>query len=211
LAFQYMPHLFTNNLSGIVFEYLWNYFHLEDSISGFPQLFHLCSHIAHGHIPRQIAHIRGAICLLTMIKPWGGVCPITMGEALYWPTNHTLCLQFHDAFATHFSLHQFAITIKGRCEAMIHRIKCTWDIHPNLVVLELDMVNVFNSMLKGVIFQKICATCGTSYNLSLSFVHFMHLNLTYFIVIVIVKVKSWSSHLSWEPVKMIPWEGHYLL
>jgi hypothetical protein len=39
LAFQCMLHLSTNGPSGMVFEHFRNCFHLEDSVSGFPQLF----------------------------------------------------------------------------------------------------------------------------------------------------------------------------
>jgi hypothetical protein len=51
LTFQRMPHLSTNDPFGMIFEHLWNCFHLEDSMGGFPQLFQFCSHIAKGHIP----------------------------------------------------------------------------------------------------------------------------------------------------------------
>jgi len=43
---------------------------------------------------------------------------------------------------------------------MIHSTRCTWDIHPNWGVLQLNVVNAFNSMPKGIIFQGLCATCG---------------------------------------------------
>jgi hypothetical protein len=66
-------------------------------------LFQLCSHIAQGHIPRRIARILRAMAhLLAMIKPLGGIRPITIGEILYQFTSRVLCLQFHDAFVTHF-------------------------------------------------------------------------------------------------------------
>jgi hypothetical protein len=39
LTFQHMSHLFASNLSRMVFEHLWNYFHLKDSTNGFSQLF----------------------------------------------------------------------------------------------------------------------------------------------------------------------------
>jgi phosphotransferase system IIA component len=71
------------------------------------------------------------VCLLTMTKPSNVIHPITMGEALYQLTSHILCFQFSDAFATHFSPHQFGITTKGGCEIMIHGIMCTLDFHPN--------------------------------------------------------------------------------
>jgi hypothetical protein len=43
---------------------------------------------------------------------------------------------------------------------MIHGIKCTLDLHPNWVVFQLDVVNVFNLVLRKIIFQELCATCG---------------------------------------------------
>jgi hypothetical protein len=39
------------------------------------------------------------------------------------------------------------------------------------------------------------------------FMHYMHSRLFYFIVIVIMKVMSQSSHLPWELVKVILWGG----
>ncbi len=46
LTFQCMPHLSTSGVSMMVFEHLWDYFHLEDLGSGFHKLFQLCFHIA---------------------------------------------------------------------------------------------------------------------------------------------------------------------
>jgi len=51
------------------------------------------------------------------------------GETLYWLTSHTLCFQFHNVFATHFSPHQFGIVTKGGCEAIIHGIRCSLNFH----------------------------------------------------------------------------------
>jgi hypothetical protein len=97
---------------------------------------------------------------LAMTKPLGGVRPIVMGEALYRFTNCVLYIQFCEAFVTHFSPHQFGVTTKGGCETIIHDIRCTLNFHPNRVVHQLDVANTFNSMLKGVIFQKLCFTSG---------------------------------------------------
>jgi hypothetical protein len=52
--------------------------------------------------------------------------------------------------------------------------------------------------VKRVIFQKFHATGGTSYNSSPLFMHFMHLSLLYYTIVVIMKVMSQSSHLPWE-------------
>jgi hypothetical protein len=83
-----------------------------------------------------------------------------MGEALYRLISCILCLQFCEAFATHFSPHQFGVVTKGGCETIIHGIKCILDLHPNWVVLQLDVANTFNLVSKGVIFQELCTTCG---------------------------------------------------
>jgi hypothetical protein len=75
-----MPHLLTSGLYGMVLEHLQDYFHPEDSTNGFFQLFQLCFHITHGHIPPQIAHVLGACSFLAMTKPSNGVHPIVVGE-----------------------------------------------------------------------------------------------------------------------------------
>jgi hypothetical protein len=92
LAFQRMPHLLVSGFFGMVFEHIRDYFHLEVSTSGFPQLFQLCFHITQGHIPPQITHVLGVAHLLAMTKPSSGIHPITMGETLYELISHTLCL-----------------------------------------------------------------------------------------------------------------------
>ncbi len=106
---------------------------------------------------------------LVMTNPLRGVCPITMKETLYRIISHYLCLQFHNAFATHFSSHQFKITTKGNCEIIIYGIKCTLRLHPNWVI-QLDVANAFNLVLRRVIFQKLRVTNGNIIQLIL-FVH----------------------------------------
>jgi hypothetical protein len=85
-----MSHLLVNGPSRMVFEHLRDYFHLEDSVSGFLQLFQLCFHIAHVHIPPQIACVLGATYFLAMTKPSNEVYPIIMGETFYQLISHTL-------------------------------------------------------------------------------------------------------------------------
>jgi len=76
-----------------------------------------------------MTHVLGEACILTMTKPPGNVHPLVMRETLYQLSSHVLCLQFCDAFATHFSMHQFGVTTKGGCEIVIHGVKCTLDVH----------------------------------------------------------------------------------
>jgi hypothetical protein len=67
----------------MIFEHLWDYFHFEDSTSGFPSLFQLCFHIAHDHIPPQIARVLKVVHFLTMTKPLSEIHPIAVEESLY--------------------------------------------------------------------------------------------------------------------------------
>ncbi len=133
-------------------------------------MFLLCFHIAHNHIPLQIAHVLRMVCLLTMTKPSNGVRLVAVKEPLYWFTNHALCFQFYDAFATHFFLHQFGVVMKDICEVIIHDIKCTLNLHLDWVILQLDMANVFNLVLRGAIFQKLYITCRNI----IQFIPFVH-------------------------------------
>jgi hypothetical protein len=82
------------------------------------------------------------------------------GETLYQFPIYALCLQFCDAFATHFSSHEFGITTKGRREAVIYGIKCILNFQLDWMIIQLDMVNAFNSLSKEVIFQKLHAIGG---------------------------------------------------
>jgi hypothetical protein len=111
LAFQCMLHLSASGPSRMIFEHLWDYFHLEDSTHGNPQLFQLCFHIA---------RVLGAAHLLAMTKPLGGVRPIVVGESLYRFTSCVLCLQICETFVTHFFSHQFKVATKVGCETIIH-------------------------------------------------------------------------------------------
>jgi hypothetical protein len=146
-----MSHLSSNGPSRMVFEHFWDCYHPKDSTTGFPLLFQPCSHIAQGHIPPQIACVFWTAYLLAVTKLSGGIHLIVVGETLYRFTSRVLCLQFRDAFITHFSSHQFAI--KGGCEAIIRDIKCTLDPHPNWVILQLDVANAFNLCQGGSYFK----------------------------------------------------------
>jgi hypothetical protein len=132
-----------------------------------------------------------------------------MGETLYQFTSRFLCFQFRDAFATHFSPHQFKVAIKGGYETIIHGIKCTSDFHPDWVVLQLELINAFNSVSRGVIFQKLRVIGGDIIRI-IPFVRaFYAFESSLFYIIVIMKAMLQSSHMSWGLMKVIPWEGHY--
>jgi hypothetical protein len=60
----------------------------------------------------------------------------------------------------HISPHQFGVVTKGGYETVMHNIRYNLDLHLDSVILELDVVHTFNSMSKGVIFQKFRAMGG---------------------------------------------------
>ncbi len=72
------------------------------------------------------------------------------------------------------------------------------------------MVNALNLVSTEVIFQELYVVGGDIIQLIPLFMHSMHLNLPYFIVIIIVMTTSWSSYLLWELINVILWEPHYL-
>ncbi len=85
-------------------------------------MFQLCFHIAQGHISCRITFILGVAHFLTMTKVLNGIRPIVVMERLYQLISHNLCLQFHDVFAMHLSLHQFGMATKGGYETIVHGI-----------------------------------------------------------------------------------------
>jgi hypothetical protein len=58
------------------------------------------------------------------------------------------------------SLHYFRIIIKRGCETMVHDIQAVVDVHPDSVVLQVDIVNAFNIISLRIIFQKMCVSGG---------------------------------------------------
>jgi len=63
--------------------------------------------------------------------------------------------------------------IKGRCEVVVHIIRVALNVHPDWVVLQVDVVNIFNSILHKAIFQKLRAARG-QLSLFFLFVHFFY-------------------------------------
>ncbi len=94
--------------------------------------------------------------MLALTKPLGSIQPIVIGEVIYWMVNRGLCLQLQDTIFAHLSPHQFGVTVKGGCEAVVHVIQPTLDAHPDWVVLQVDFANALNIISYQVIFKKLC-------------------------------------------------------
>jgi hypothetical protein len=48
---------------------------------------------------------------------------------------------------------------------MVHNIQVAWDVHPNSMLLQVDIANVFNIISLRIIFQKMCVSGGQLFQL----------------------------------------------
>ncbi|KAL2653584.1 hypothetical protein R1flu_021712 [Riccia fluitans] len=145
----------------MVFELLRDCFTPEDLASGFDLLFDLCTHIAQGRVFASTAYLLGASRLLALEKPSGGVRPIVVGEVLYQLVAHTLGFQFWKDLADHFSPLKFGVATHGGCETIIHGLRATLDLHPDWVVLQVDIQNAFNTVYWEALFCELCVATGS--------------------------------------------------
>jgi hypothetical protein len=61
----------------------------------------------------------------------------------------------------HFSPHQFGVTTCGKCEIVVCGIQAMLHLHPNWMVLQMDVCNAFNSMSQSTIFQELQSSHGS--------------------------------------------------
>jgi len=52
----------------------------------------------------------------------------------------------------HFNPHQFVVMIRDKSETMGHGVQMMLNLHPNWVVLQVDVRNTFNSISQSAIF-----------------------------------------------------------
>jgi hypothetical protein len=58
-------------------------------------------------------------------------------------------------FFFHLLPHQFGGAVTGGCKVVVHGIQAVLDVHPNWVVLQVNVMNIFNTILHETIFQKL--------------------------------------------------------
>ncbi|KAL2608814.1 hypothetical protein R1flu_027387 [Riccia fluitans] len=108
-----------------------------------------------------MAYLLGASCLLALEKPLGGIRPIAVGEVLYRLVVVTLGFKFWEALVDHFSPLQFGVAMRGGCETIIHGLRTTLDLHPDWVVLQVDIQNAFNTVSREALFCDLHAATGS--------------------------------------------------
>ncbi|KAL2608417.1 hypothetical protein R1flu_026990 [Riccia fluitans] len=145
----------------MVFELLRDCFTPEGPTSGFDLMFDLCTHIAQGRVFASTAYLLGASCLLALEKPSSDIRPIPVGEILYRLVARTLGFQFQEALADHFSPLQFGVAMRGGCETIIHGLRATLDLHPDWVVLQVDIQKAFNIVSWEALFCELRSAIGS--------------------------------------------------
>jgi len=119
----------------------------------------LCYHVAQGHIPFRIVHVLVMAHLLAMTKHFGSICPITIGDTLYWFTSFGLCLQFLNnvitcLLAPIWNNHQRHVWNYSAWHSMCFKPSFKLSYPPT------QHGKHFNSMSKGIMFQKLCVVNG---------------------------------------------------
>jgi hypothetical protein len=84
-----------------------------------------------------------------------GIHPIVISEVIYDLVAHTLAIKFKNTFMEHFIPRQFGVTICGRCKIMVHGVRMMLNLHPNWVVLHVDVFNAFYLVSRSTTFQEL--------------------------------------------------------
>ncbi|KAL2613331.1 hypothetical protein R1flu_025023 [Riccia fluitans] len=148
--------------------------------------------------------------ILALEKPSGGVRPIAVEEVLYRLVACTLGFQFWEDLADHFLPLQFGVATRGACETIIHGLCATLDLHPDWVVLQVDIQNAFNIVSREGLFRELRAATGSldqlfpfvcSFYARRLLLYFSHCS----------REDEVSFHPSQVPVKEILWMALFLL
>ncbi|KAL2629177.1 hypothetical protein R1flu_013863 [Riccia fluitans] len=114
-----------------------------------------------GRLSTPTAYLLGALCLLALEKPSGGVRPIAVGEVLYRLVASSMGFQFREAVADHFSPLQFGMATRGGYETIIHGLWATLDLHPDWDIFQVDIKNAFNTVSREALFRELRAATGS--------------------------------------------------
>jgi hypothetical protein len=91
--------------------------------------------------------------------PWGSenhqeictyLCWYVAGDLKTLQEEHTIKTQRY--ICRTFNLHQFGVAMVGRCETMVHGVKAMLNLHPEWVVLQMDIQNMFYLVSPTTIF-----------------------------------------------------------
>jgi hypothetical protein len=90
-----------------------------------------------------------------MAKPEGGVGPIAVEEVLLRLVGRAIGRQQAEQFQHALQPFQFGVATPGGCEAVVHWVRAHLDVHPDHVLLQTDVENVFNCIHRSTIFSEL--------------------------------------------------------
>ncbi|CAI7801538.1 unnamed protein product [Closterium sp. NIES-53] len=124
--------------------------------SHLPHLLHLFQNWLQGDLPQTVRPYFTASTLVALQKPQGGVRPIAIGEILPRLLSRCVALHFKQKIRDFFlpSL-QFGVAVSAGIEVMAHAVQSALSLHPDWVVLELDVANAFNSFSRSSMFNAL--------------------------------------------------------
>ncbi|CAI5520296.1 unnamed protein product [Closterium sp. Naga37s-1] len=138
----------------------WLIEHLRDTFlsyqSHLPHLLRLFQNWLQGDLPQTVRPYFTASTLVALQKPQGGVRPIAIGEILPRLLSRCVTLHFKQQIRDFFlpSL-QFGVAVSAGIEVMAHAVQSALSLHPEWVVLELDVANAFNSFSRSAMFNAL--------------------------------------------------------
>ncbi len=92
VTFIHLVHLLANKHSCMVFKHLQDLFDPMDLTNDFPHLFLVCSYVVARCIFKSITKALGAVRMLILGKPFGGIQPIIVGQKNYQLVNNFVFL-----------------------------------------------------------------------------------------------------------------------
>ncbi len=90
--------------------------------------------------------ILGASKLLAMAKDINGLRLIAIDEMFLQLINCSIVIQLRGPFQEHLSPHQFGVLTFGNYEAIPFGIRTLLDLHPDWVMMQVDIKNAFNNV-----------------------------------------------------------------
>ncbi|CAI5968500.1 unnamed protein product [Closterium sp. NIES-64] len=138
----------------------WLIEHLRDTFlssqNHLPYLLRLFQSWLQGDLPPAVRSYYAASNLVALCKPQGGVRPIAIGEVLPRLLSRCVTLIYKQQIREFFlpSL-QFGVAVPAGIEAMAHAVQAALSLHPDWVVLELDVANAFNSFNRNFMFDAL--------------------------------------------------------
>ncbi|CAI5525445.1 unnamed protein product [Closterium sp. Naga37s-1] len=138
----------------------WFIEHLRDMFLShqqhLPSLLHVFQNWLQGDLPLAVRPFYTASNLVALQKPHGGVRPIAIGEVLPRLLSRCITLLFKQQMRETFLPHlQFGVAVPAVIEIMSHAVCSAFSLHPDWVVLQLDIANAFNSFNRVSMFEAL--------------------------------------------------------